>query len=466
MNQLFSSNQTASCNQQPNKQEPYRFAVQTIPPINNIIFSPISEQNYLMDGYIGQSYASPAGSYYQPFSPLNCQPVYKTIEITTPIFWPTVSRPYPGPMPPPHMVEDPNLMKGSIPYEKMRPELINMDLGFRNYNKDTSNRLQSFLRDQIDANGHGPTVAKAPTGSAQPILREPIADPQVILNEVPRMVLPGTLEEPENDPADMDFSANGPSLNKEVGVSSSHQFGHFTDVLYRIFSEGKIDEPCYNALGRFEHELLYFLVKRKYQPKAFRNTLECSETPSFDRLQKILQTTCNKRPEECYKFILTRVIKYLKHKLEASCKTKAHVEELLYDMYFKSTAEAIGVPLSDFHYPLTGCLKGKFKLNSVYFAKVFKSAMFVEQVKTYCQTVLIPEYSKDIMKKLNSLLARWGESLGKASGRPEAVEREILEYVKFNKRCKLPWSVAEVQESVEKFMKLISAYEQIGKSDV
>lgn len=465
MNQLFSSNQTGSNNQQPNKQEPYRFAVQTIPPVNNIIFSPISEQNYLMEGYIGQSYTSPAGSYYQPFSPLNCQPVYKTIEITTPIFWPTVPRPYSGFLPQPQVFDDSNMMKNGIQYEKIRPELINMDHGFRDYNKDTSNRLQAFLRDQIDANSQGPTITKPLASDQLSVLREPLVEPKVSLNEVPRLVLPGTLEEPEDDPSDQDFSTQGLSTSKEVGISTSHQFGPFIDVLYRIFSEGKIDEPCYNALSRFEHELLYFLVKRKYQPKAFRNSIDCSETPSFERLQKILQTTCNKRPEECYKFILTRVIKYLKRKLEPSCKTKANVEELLYEMYFKSTAEMIGAQLSDFHYPLTGALKGKFKLNSIYFAKVFKSAMFVDQVKTYCQSILIPEYSKDIMKKLNSLLARWSESLGKANGRSEAVEQEILEYVKFNKRCKLPWSVAEVQESIEKFMKLISAYDQVEKAD-
>lgn len=462
MNQFISSNQAGQSNPQSNKHDQYRFQVPTIPSVSNMLYSPRSDQNYLIDNFVCQSFTSPLGSSFQLYSPLNFQPVYNSIEISTPVYLANPPRHYVSYAVP---QDDLNGFKLPLKMENLRPDLVPYDIharppqqSFRAYSRDNSTQLKSFLHNQlVESYGSHPSMAPPPAIVPQP---ESVNDPDVSLNQIPPMIPPGSLEGDESPAEDLQNQPDEESLPVlQEGSKITNRFENFTGILFKIFSEGKMEEATFDELPRFERELLYFLVKRKYQPKTFRNPNDCNETPTFDRLTKILMTACNKRPEECYKFILTRVIKYLKHKFESSCKTKAHLEEHLYEVYFRDTAAQLGVPLSDFHYPLTGSLKGKFKLNSVYFSKIFKSQEFVTEVKDYCQSILLPDYSKDILKKLNSLLSRWSDMLIKAPERPDLSEREILHYVKFNKRCKLPWSVAEVKESIEKFLKLVASYE-------
>lgn len=472
MNQFISSNQNQACNQPPNKPDGYRSQVPTIPPTSNMVFSPRSEQNFLMDNYVCQSYQSPMGSIYQPYSPAQLQPVYNGIEISTPVFLTNFARNFAPYQPHP---DDVGRYQLPLKIENLRPDLISIDVSrgtgapsFRSYTRDTSGGLKTFLHDQLTQNF--PRRPLYPSINPADLITQPAnnEDPDIPLNDVPPMQPPEKLDDESEGEEEVaaQVKPSTPPSQSSIPNPLPNRFENFIGTVYKIFSEGKIEESIFEGLPRFERELLYFLVKRKYQPKAFRNPSDCSETPTFERLTKVLQTACTKRPEECYKFILTRVIKHLKHRFEANCKTKAHVEELLYEVYFKETAAHHHIPLSDFHYPLTGSLKGKFKLNSSYFAKIFKSQMFVDQVKDYCQNTLLPEYAKDILKKLNSLFSRWNEMLGKALDRPESAEHEILEYVKFNKRCKLPWSVAEVRESIEKFSKLVTSYESAVRSGV
>ena len=179
-------------------------------------------------------------------------------------------------------------------------------------------------------------------------------------------------------------------------------------MLFRsVFFDGKITKEVFDGLDQFQRELLFFVIKRKYLPKSLKTAAECNEAPTYESLCKILKTKNNKRPEECYKFVLTRVIKYLKHMFETDSKKKVSVEQCLYEFYFRETSDQLNIPLKDFHYPLTGSLKGTFKLNSSYFSKVFKSDKFVDAIRNFCTNNMVQEYRIDIQKKLKSLLDRW-----------------------------------------------------------
>lgn len=472
MSQFFSMNQSQDRTKQNNNSESQRTSER--PPLvqSNIVFSPHSEQNFLVDNYVCQSFPSPLGSFYQAFSPMQYAPQFQEGSIGTPIYVDSFKQNLNSIV---QNIETNNntpvaYMLPLLPLrvDSVKPELIMPAVNlaankqsFNQFSKTNTTSLKAFLQGQLGQN----------TGFESIQVPDKIIEP-IRLSEEILFQEKETLEEPKTVLKRINFSESSimtyePSQNSGNKFSQlslkSTRFEVFNDILFKVFSDGKLCETAYENLSKFEKKLLFFLIKRKYLPKAFKDPAESTEEPSYLKLINILGSFCNKRPEECYKFILTRVIKYLKHKFENNNKTKSKVEDSLYEEYFQTISDTYKIPLSDFHYPLTGSLKGKFKLNSVYFSKIFMSQKFVDALSEYSNKLLLSEYSTDIKKKLETLMDRWAELLDSESGIESEKQKEILDYVMFNKRCKLPWSVSEVRESVEKFDKLVGYYLPSGK---
>lgn len=110
--------------------------------------------------------------------------------------------------------------------------------------------------------------------------------------------------------------------------------------------------------------------------------------------------------------------------------------------------------MTAFHYPLTGS-KQKFKLNSCYFARIFRSAPFVKDVDGYVKDKIYQEYADNIRKKFCFLLTKWNTELEHSSSNDPGIERGIINYILYHKRCKLPWSFNEIREAVVRFQNLI-----------
>jgi hypothetical protein len=228
-------------------------------------------------------------------------------------------------------------------------------------------------------------------------------------------------------------------------------------ALESIFMNNILTVPKLQTLNKFDEEILNALLQRKFAKRLTVSEMELPADRRAELMNEIINSKSHKRPEECYKFVLTRVIKYLKKKLKDTANCPADIEAYLYELYFKEAAQRLNLPITDFHYPLTG-QKGKFKLNSVYFDKIFKSEKFLEGVSDYINNVLFHEYQGEIAKKIESLLARWDEQLQESAANVMEIERSIKEYLLKNKRCKLPWTMKEVTESIERFVTLIKNY--------
>lgn len=190
-------------------------------------------------------------------------------------------------------------------------------------------------------------------------------------------------------------------------------------------------------------------MSRKYLKPKFQLDVADNLEIKAQCLNQFLKQKSTKRPEECYKFVLTRVFKYLRRHL-----TQQNVilgkDEDLYAYYFDKVASELGFPLTAFHYPLTGS-KQKFKLNSCYFARIFRSRAFVEEIAGYVKERIYEEYSENIKKKFCFLLTKWNTDLVHAPSRDASVEKSIINYILFHKRCKLPWSFNEIREAVARF---------------
>jgi len=228
-------------------------------------------------------------------------------------------------------------------------------------------------------------------------------------------------------------------------------------ALESVFINNILPISKLQSLSKFDEEILNSLLQRKFAKRLTNSEMELPADRRTELINDIVNSKSHKRPEECYKFVLTRVIKYLKKKLKDSADCPADAESYLYELYFKETAQKLSLPITDFHYPLTG-QRGKFKLNSVYFDKIFKSEKFLEGVGDYINNVLFQEYRGEIAKKIESLLVRWDEQLQDLTANVPEIERTIKEYLLKNKRCKLPWTMKEVNESIERFITLIKNY--------
>jgi hypothetical protein len=229
------------------------------------------------------------------------------------------------------------------------------------------------------------------------------------------------------------------------------------NVFEQIFINNHVSYQDIGTLNKLDEEILNSLLQRKFMKKLLSFELNMTNDRKSELINSIINSKSHKRPEECYKFVLTRVIKYLKRKLKDYPDCPSEVEPYLYDLYFKETSQKLNLPITDFHYPLTGN-RGKFKLNSIYFDKIFKSEKFLEGVTEYINNVLFNEYKCEMSKKIESLLSRWDQQLQDQNANFQEVESSIKEYLLKNKRCKLPWTMKEVKESIERFFVLIRNY--------
>jgi hypothetical protein len=247
---------------------------------------------------------------------------------------------------------------------------------------------------------------------------------------------------------DTDISKYGNNLGRLKGLYK---------VLNKIFNHRAILLEEYVTLNPFEEDLVNSVLQRKFLKKLRPRDLDLEGEKKIDLINEIINTKSHKRPEECYKFVLTRVIKHLKKYLKGLGTETKDLEAFFYEYYFRDTSLQLGLPLNDFHYPLTGD-KSKFKLNSKYFDRIFKSHAFLDRLKIYMNGLLERDYRIEIAKKLDSLLQRWDQSLIEAGSKTEAVENSIREYLLKNKRCKLPWTINEVYESIERFKNLLKTF--------
>lgn len=432
----------------------------SLQPESNLVFSPRSEENSPIDNIICQSIPSPMVSFNQPFSPYEHVGILSGDVLQMNIFNNN------SPNFPDQIFENPTenktfgnrfklpITSDNFKSETNKTELINEPKkeGFNRFCKVSSNELKNFLQDQII------------NDKSKPILISPIDIPLKPITKVPQND-PKT-EEVEEQESYQDFESSNSkqySLKDQKECLINPKFITFFSALFGVFVENKLDIEIYNNLSYFHRLLFFHLVKRKFFPKANKEEKNQGYVHSVENLLQIMKTNSVKRPEECYKFVLTRVLKFLKHNIQNTIKCKTNIEEKLYEIYFLEVSKRYRVPLSEYHYPLTGNLKGKFKLNSKYFSKIFKSEVFNKAVFDYCEKHLILEYSQDINKKLTSLINKWSDDLDNPDQNLANSERKIMDYVMHNKRCKLPWSIPEIKESIDKFYKLIEYYKPDGK---
>lgn len=206
-------------------------------------------------------------------------------------------------------------------------------------------------------------------------------------------------------------------------------------LLKKIFKNEKII-PNDLKLKKIEMMILNYILQRKFGKKLRENDLNINLEDKLILVNKILRTRSYKRPEECYKFIFSRSVKYLK-----SEKNKNIMNSNFYDYYFKEESEKEDISIFEYYYPFVHKNK-KQNLNGNFFKMIFKSHSFKNDFLDHLKLDFLSNFEKEIDKKLFKLLKKWDSKFD--SKNKKIIIKHIKNYILKNLKSKIPWSFKEV----------------------
>ena len=232
------------------------------------------------------------------------------------------------------------------------------------------------------------------------------------------------------------------------------RFAQLFRVLAKLFCGNRVEMDDY-ALDPMDREVLHAVVQKKFAKKAFRPTGRKSDDEAVEWINRAAQGGSSKRPEECYKFLLTKAFKSLRRRFERLKVEKKLPAEDFDAYYFGATAAELSLPLSFFHYPPVKSTAGAQAFRVDFFKKLFRSARFREDALEFIHNTLWKEYKVKICKKLERLLSERERKIAKSPAAEAAVLQEFRLYLLNNRKCKLPWTIYDVKAAIEKLVLLI-----------
>lgn len=235
------------------------------------------------------------------------------------------------------------------------------------------------------------------------------------------------------------------------------------NLLCKLFKEEETSSDDF-ILSISERGLLIDLLYRKFfkdnsSRKAIVFLESNIESLSSDQLQshvqEVFKLKVKKRPEENYKFVFKRALKEMKKNFIESQKQanqqKFNMRDLemsFYESYFGKIANEKGIPIEKFFHPRNEGRMGGISpksFNNEYVKSICLSPQFVSEFKAILE--VMPERSK---KMISSKLRLLGNKL--TLGKQSDSEAELLkkkEYIRTERKCKLPWTLKEVREAVK-----------------
>lgn len=226
--------------------------------------------------------------------------------------------------------------------------------------------------------------------------------------------------------------------------------------LFKMFTSQEVTADAYK-LTRPQDDILQAILNRKFgkcltpeqrlQPPALKAEL----------VTKIINTSFNKRPEECYKYFTIRILKHMKTKLQNAFPGRTITDVGMYRHYFEAAAAEAKVPLRDYFYPLNKQASQGSKLNSRYFDRLRSAPAFMAALAEYLSSEATREHGLEVQQKLFSLLKPHDQFVRKRKKTEEQCFADLVDYIANNKHCKFPWTVKELRESQEKFEGMILA---------
>ena len=225
-------------------------------------------------------------------------------------------------------------------------------------------------------------------------------------------------------------------------------------IIKELFYENQISNNSYKLLPKFQRKILYYLVRRQFT-REYEETYETDEvTSSFEKLDKLKNKIHLRNCHENLKFILLRIVKYLR-RLSGQKDQRKLSDVTLYKIYYIEIAEKLNIPMDDFFFPLTGLEKGKIPFNLSYVREILQSRSFIKEIELYCKDAIFDDFKNELADKIDRKIINWDRILRTKSTEIEKVEKEILRFIVSSRGFKLPFTKNEVKTSIESMMNLI-----------
>ena len=184
--------------------------------------------------------------------------------------------------------------------------------------------------------------------------------------------------------------------------------------------------------------------------------------------QDLIRVRKRKRCEDLYKFVLKSIFRYLQNKYETTNlveRQKISLEERkkeFFSFYFKKTAIRLNKPLLHFYLPLASLNRGAIgkeklstKVNLSYINLILQSSLFKAEFIEFINNKMVSYCKETIATKIDKLVNKWEKSCIENEVTYREIERICLD-IKFNKKCKFPWTISEVEYARTEMIKLLT----------
>jgi len=230
----------------------------------------------------------------------------------------------------------------------------------------------------------------------------------------------------------------------------------------------KLDSHSIDNFSIEEIVLLSSILKKK-----FEINLQTQNVYPLSEFNLVYNQKVTKRPEECYKFIFKHTFKQLKKKFLSKHPQHTSIKSQqfnlkFYNYYFSEAAQTTKLSLKNFFLPLSPEAQQLNKysvvsktINGWYITLIAQSPEFMKQLTSYINDDLLQNYRNQIETKIDRLCNKWEKTYLESFENYRIIEA-IDESISKSIRCKLPWTVKEVEFAIETVNKLIEKYK--GKS--
>lgn len=258
--------------------------------------------------------------------------------------------------------------------------------------------------------------------------------------------------------------ANSDDSDNNGTIIKLLHFENLNKVLVLLFSGFEITAKDWN-LNPIEENLLNSILKRKFFVKVHSEGITLNESDKFVFINELSKINTLKRPKDSYKMLLGRLFRILKRNHFEKHKFSNQNVYLFYQHYFGELAKMENLPIQAFFYPfernnkfISLFPKISHHLNFRYYERIFKSDKFLNDIRAILPKVFDDHFS-ELKFKFSTLLKKWEKLFYNFDNDVTLVEKTILKYLQFNNRCKIPFTISEMEISIALFKKMIARFE-------
>lgn len=246
--------------------------------------------------------------------------------------------------------------------------------------------------------------------------------------------------------------AHSPMESLKNGAASAlRNFSRLCELCTKIFTEEPVTAEEV-ALSTRERTLFNALLKRKFGKGVTRAQLRADPAQLVQATLRVCAKKHNKRPEECYKFVLSRVFKTLKARFaEAQQVSGLGDGEAFYKYYFEELCADGSAQLADFFVRSKNAeAKTPIKVSVRYIRLVAHSDQLRRDVEFLFEREFLEQCRREVARKLAKLFRKLEKWIHEGSEEALSWAR-VAAYITSDRFCKLPWTTLEARHALLRF---------------